>query len=115
MSHRIAYLVSQYPAYSHTFILREVQQLRQLGVEITVASINTPDRPLDKLTEIEKTEAEQTFYIKSQGPVNALLALAKTLSSHPAGVLRGIKHARLNSAVGMLNVCCTTAFICWKP
>lgn len=93
MSHRIAYLVSQYPAYSHTFILREVQQLRQLGVEITVASINTPDRPLNKLTEIEKTEAEQTFYIKSQGPVNALLALAKTLSSHPAGVLRGIKHA----------------------
>ena len=67
MTHRIAYLVSQYPAYSHTFILREVQQLRQLGVDISVASINLPDRPLDKLTDVERGEAEQTFYVKSQG------------------------------------------------
>ncbi|MCX7098244.1 MAG: glycosyltransferase family 4 protein [Methylococcales bacterium] len=92
-THRIAYLVSQYPAYSHTFILREVQQLRQFGVAITVSSINLPDRPLDKLTEIEKNEAEQTFYIKSQGILKAAIALGKTLASNPMGLLRGVKHA----------------------
>ncbi len=93
MTHRIAYLVSQYPAYSHTFILREVQQLRQLGVDITVASINLPDRPLDKLTDVERSEAEQTFYVKSQGAVKALTALGKVLVANPAGLFRGLKHA----------------------
>jgi glycosyltransferase involved in cell wall biosynthesis len=93
MSHRIAYLVSQYPAYSHTFILREARQLRELGVGIAVASINAPDRPLDKLTAVERDEAEHTFYIKSQGGLKAAVALGKTLAHHPLGVLRGLKHA----------------------
>ena len=92
MSHRIAYLVSQYPAYSHTFILREVLQLRQFGMGINVASINQPDRALDKLTEVERNEAEQTFYIKSQGVFKALSALAKTVITHPAGLIRGVRH-----------------------
>ena len=94
MSQRIAYLVSQYPAYSHTFILREVLQLRQFGMEIVVASINNPDRSLEKLTEIERAEAEQTFYVKAQGIAKAAVALAKTLLSNPMGLWRGIKHAR---------------------
>lgn len=91
--HRVAYLVSQYPAYSHTFILREVLQLRQFGVEIVTASINLPDRPFDKLTDIERNEAEQTFYIKQQGMVQAVSALIKTLVLNPVGLLRGVKHA----------------------
>lgn len=93
MSHKIAYLVSQYPAYSHTFILREVLQLRQFGMAIAVASINPPDRPLDKLTAIERSEAEQVFYVKAQGLANAMMALGKTLLTRPAGLLRGVKHA----------------------
>ncbi len=91
--HRIAYLVSQYPAYSHTFILREVQQLRQFGVSIVVGSINLPDRPFEKLTEVEKGEAEHTFYIKSQGFFKAAAALGKTLALNPLGLLHGFNHA----------------------
>ena len=41
---RIAYLVSEYPGISHTFILREVRRLRALNFDIRVASINAPDR-----------------------------------------------------------------------
>jgi len=93
MSHSIAYLVSQYPAYSHTFILREVLQLRQAGMAIAVASINAPDRPLDKLTEIERGEAEQVFYVKAQGMLKAASALGKTLFTHPGGLWRGVRHA----------------------
>jgi glycosyltransferase involved in cell wall biosynthesis len=89
----IAYLVSQYPAYSHTFILREVLQLRQFGADIVTASINLPDRPMDKLTAVERQEAEQTFFIKSQGISKASQALFKTLTGNPGGVLRGVKHA----------------------
>ena len=36
---RLAYLVSRYPAISHTFILREVRQLRAQGFDIHVASV----------------------------------------------------------------------------
>lgn len=37
---RLAYLCSQYPAVSHTFILREVDALRRLGVAIDTFSIH---------------------------------------------------------------------------
>jgi|694.fasta_scaffold114075_2 colanic acid/amylovoran biosynthesis glycosyltransferase len=90
MSHRIAYLISQYPAYSHTFILREVLQLRELGMAISVASINDPDRAIDKLTAVEHAEAEACFYVKRQGLINALRALGLSLRSHPGGVMRGL-------------------------
>lgn len=36
---KIAYLCSRYPAVSHTFVLREVNALRKLGVEISTFSI----------------------------------------------------------------------------
>jgi glycosyltransferase involved in cell wall biosynthesis len=93
MSQPIAYLVSQYPAYSHTFILREVAQLKAKGVSIATASINLPDRSLDNLTAIERVEAEQTFYVKQQGVVKTLVAAIKTLVSNPLGLVRGIQHA----------------------
>ena len=91
--HQIAYLISQYPAYSHTFILREIQQLRQFDVSIVVASINLPDRPLDQLTPLEKEEAEHTFYVKSQGILKAGIALIQTLFFKPLGLVRGLKKA----------------------
>jgi len=71
---RIAYLVSTYPAVSHTFIMREVSSLRQARFEVCVASINPPDRPTGQLTVQERREAETTFYIKQQGVRGAAYA-----------------------------------------
>ena len=48
-SRKIAYLVSQYPAVSHTFIYNEIQELRAAGFEIHTASINASDRPAERL------------------------------------------------------------------
>ena len=39
---RLAYLTSQYPATSHTFISREVAALRKLGVSLDTFSIRPP-------------------------------------------------------------------------
>ncbi len=80
---RIGYLVSRYPAISHTFILREVRELRRLGFEIAVASINDPDRPPSGLTEEERAEAAATYYIKSAGLGAALPAALQTLLERP--------------------------------
>jgi colanic acid/amylovoran biosynthesis glycosyltransferase len=64
---RIAYLVSQYPAVNHTFILREIVELRRLGFDIRVASIRAADRPLDRLSAEEQEEQRATFYVKPRG------------------------------------------------
>jgi glycosyltransferase involved in cell wall biosynthesis len=87
---RLAYLVSRYPALSHTFILREVLSLRKQGFDIRVASINPPDRPASELTAEEQSEAETTFCVKQAGLFSLLAASLITLLRHPAGWLRGL-------------------------
>lgn len=89
----LAYLVGRYPAVSHTFILREVAELRHLGFTLRVASVNDPDRPAEGWTEAEQAEAETTWYLKRQGIPGALIALAMTLAKQPAGLWRGVKLA----------------------
>jgi colanic acid/amylovoran biosynthesis glycosyltransferase len=62
---RIAYLLSQYPAVSHTFFLKEILGLKQLGFQVETASINPTDRSFDLLPPQEAEEAQNTYYIKS--------------------------------------------------
>ena len=62
----MAYLVSRYPAISHTFILREIQRLRALGHTIFTASINAPDRRVEAMEAYERQEANDTFFIKAK-------------------------------------------------
>jgi glycosyltransferase involved in cell wall biosynthesis len=80
----MAYLVSRYPAVSHTFILREIQGLRALGHTISTASINPPDRAPDAMEAYEKQEAANTFFVKAQGWRGALAALLYWCFQSPA-------------------------------
>jgi glycosyltransferase involved in cell wall biosynthesis len=59
---KIAYLCSEYPAISHTFVLREVEALRRLGAAITTFSIRRthPDRLLSRA---DHDAAESTIAI----------------------------------------------------
>jgi glycosyltransferase involved in cell wall biosynthesis len=90
---KLAYLVSQYPAANHAFMLREISRLRALGFEIAVASINAPDRPPEKLTDEERAEARTTFYVKRAGISAALKAHARVFFRRPASYLRGLAFA----------------------
>ena len=85
---RIAYLVSKYPDFSHTFILREVLALRGSGIEIDIASINQGP-PSQKLTQIERNESASTFYVKQSGLMGVVRAKLWLLMNHPAGLVRG--------------------------
>ena len=74
----LAYLISQYPAINHGYLLREVRLLRALGIDVEVASISAPDRPPDRLSVEEREEAERVFDIEAAGLAElgrALLAL----------------------------------------
>ncbi|MET0558984.1 MAG: glycosyltransferase family 4 protein [Solirubrobacterales bacterium] len=55
---RIAYFCSAYPAISHTFILREVEALRRLGMKITTFAIRPT--PQDQLLAAADREAAAT-------------------------------------------------------
>ncbi len=59
---KIAYLCSEYPAISHTFVLREVDALRRLGAEIATFSIRRTHSD-HLLTHADRVAAESTFAI----------------------------------------------------
>ena len=89
----LAYLVSTYVGLSMVFVAREVRQLRALGFNIDVASINLPDRPADKLTVAELDEAKRTYFVKRDGLAGAVTAHLQIAVTRPAGYLRGINWA----------------------
>ena len=58
---RIAYLAGEYPAGSHTFILREVAALRDLGHDVLTCSVR--DVAAKNLGPEEQEAAVDTFFI----------------------------------------------------
>jgi len=90
---RLAYLLSQYPAVNHVFMLREVRLLRTLGFEIHVASIRDPDRPLAQMTAAEREEVAATYYVKSSGLRVVASAHLHTLVTRPVSYCRGLTEA----------------------
>jgi len=85
----VAFLLSQYPAISHTFFLHEVLGLRARGFRIETVSINRPDRPVRNLPAQEAAEADATHYIKDGRPLHALWLAFITALLHPGVVYRG--------------------------
>ena len=87
---RIAYLVSTYPAISHTFVLREVKRLRRVNFDIRVASINSPDRSADGMTSEEQDESSATFYVKREGIRGSARAHLAVLVKSPKSYFTGL-------------------------
>jgi colanic acid/amylovoran biosynthesis glycosyltransferase len=88
-STKIGYLVSEYPAFSHTFILHEIQALRKLGKIIVTASINRP-QGINRMSPEEQSEAENTFYFKPNLLLKGLWSLSKNLVANPISSLKMI-------------------------
>jgi colanic acid/amylovoran biosynthesis glycosyltransferase len=83
----LAYLTSQYPATSHTFISREVAALRKLGLSLDAFSIRPPS-PAELQDEAIAAEARNTFTVLEQSVTTILGAHLVTLMSNPAGYFR---------------------------
>jgi glycosyltransferase involved in cell wall biosynthesis len=75
----IAYLVSKYPAPSHTFIRREISALRKLGLDIDTYSI----RPGESLTPEDRAEEERTFRVLPVGWPSLLLSQLMAMARRP--------------------------------
>ncbi len=90
----LAYLVSRYPAVSHTFILREIAHLRALGHVIHTASINPPDRALELMDAAERSEAQATYFVKADGVAGGAAALAYWIAKAPVRLLQMFRLGR---------------------
>ena len=89
----LGYLLSRYPAVSHTFLLHEVRGLRELGLRIETASVNPPDRTREQLSPVEAEEAGRTLYLKSLPRARVLTGLLGAVLRSPGSVLRGLRAA----------------------
>ena len=97
---RIAYLTGQYPEVSLTFILREVEALRDLGVHVQTCSIRrTP--PSQHPGPAEKEAARTTFHVLEavKNPAK-LIAAQGYLISRPGRYLRALRLAWKTRAPG---------------
>jgi len=77
----IAYIISQYPALSMIFVIREVVQLKAMGFNIDTVSINAPDRSAEFMVRDEASEAKNTYYVKLDALKGGVIAHIKSFLS----------------------------------
>jgi glycosyltransferase involved in cell wall biosynthesis len=101
---KVLYLVGQFPAINHSYLLAEVRHLRSLGFEVPVVSISPPDRPLEKLSPAEREEAARAYCVKAVPAAQvAILNLGEFLR-HPLRYLRGLIFALRLAGVRLKRV-----------
>lgn len=85
-SMRIAYLVNQYPAVSHSFIRREILELERSGVEVVrIALLGWAGTIVD---DADRRESERTFYIQKLGLFRLCVRGLAAFLSSPLRMLR---------------------------
>lgn len=88
MTDRVAYLVSRYPAVSHTFVLREVEALRAAGIGVDTFSV----RAGTALSEADRRELASTTTLLPPS-LPALAGAAATALRHPAATWSTLRYA----------------------
>jgi glycosyltransferase involved in cell wall biosynthesis len=91
----IGYLVSSYPAVSHTFVRREVAELRRRGAEVHTFSVRRP-RAADLVGAADREELERTWHILPVRAAELLRAHLRLLATRPAAyastLVRALRH-----------------------
>ncbi len=96
---RIAYLNSEYPSLSHTFIEREVRHLRAQGVEITTFSVRPPTGTATLGSAHEQAARETRVVLRSPGSL--LGSCVHALLTRPLGLLRAVVEGQRMSPPGL--------------
>lgn len=83
----VAYVLTQHPRTTQTFINAEIAALRQAGREVDVFALNEAD-PAQIRTDADRAEQAATTYLKMVGVVGVLSAARRAWALSPAGLLR---------------------------
>lgn len=100
MARRIAYLMSHYPAVSHTFVMREVEALRAAGIDVQTLSIHRV-APEHLLAQADRTEAASTFAVLPIGAGGLLAVHMAMCARSPRRYLSTLGLALKSSAPGL--------------
>ena len=87
MESSVAYILTNYPRLSHTFIAREINDLESLGVRVERVSMNAV-LPSDLETRDGRCESEKTFYIKTSSTSAIVKAVFAAMRMSPLGFAR---------------------------
>jgi colanic acid/amylovoran biosynthesis glycosyltransferase len=85
---RVAYLINQYPAVSHSFIRREILELERSGVEVVRIGLRGWNGVI--ADEENQRESSKTSYIQKRGVVRLLILFLMTLIASPIRMLRAV-------------------------
>lgn len=85
---RIAYLVNEYPAVSHTFIRREIHALERLGFE--VARIAVRGWAGELVDQEDLQERKRTRYVLRRGAFRLLFGMTCTALTRPRAMLNAL-------------------------
>ena len=89
---KLAFLCSEYPAISHTFVLREIESLRAAGLDIDTFTIRrTPPEKL--LSDLDRRAAESTFAILPPRVGQVLGAHLRVARRSPRAYARALRRA----------------------
>ncbi len=96
----VAYLNSQYPSLTHSFIEREVQAVRAQGIDVHTFSIRPPSNTgaLGKAN----TEAARETCVLMPGVLPLLAAQLPVFARFPLGYVRGLVLGQRTSAPGLV-------------
>jgi colanic acid/amylovoran biosynthesis glycosyltransferase len=88
---KIAYLINQYPAISHTFVRREIHALEELGIDVERFSVRRVKETLKDPA--DQREAEQTHVILDEGVRGLIGGLVRAAIKRPRALARATKRA----------------------
>jgi colanic acid/amylovoran biosynthesis glycosyltransferase len=88
---RIAYLINQYPAISHSFVRREILALEQLGFEVMRIALRGWDSELPDAA--DQAERKRTRYVLHASPLTLLFAVARMLFKQPVRLAQALRLA----------------------
>ncbi len=95
----IAYLNSEYPSLSHTFIEREVRQVRAQGLDVITFSIRRPGRT-GTIGSAHARAARETRYVLDGG-ARLIGSIARGLATNPLATIRTILSGQRLSPPGL--------------
>ena len=88
---RLAYLTTQYPKVSHTFIRRELLEIERRGHQVLRLAIRAPSTPL--VDPIDQSELAKTTHCLSQPIGRLLIAQIRTICTRPLAFCRALRTA----------------------
>lgn len=99
---KLAYFCSEYPSRSHTFIRREIKELRLRGASIDVYALRRPKRE-NLISALDHQEYEQTISVLPVKPWNLILIHGQMFVRKPLSYLHTLKTALGHHLPGLKN------------